>query len=354
MTSRAIRRGLTLTETIVLLALGATAVAVAVPPLTTVGCSSARTVSRNNLAALAASHVAYAGDFAGRQFTMVPDNLGAFGGCQGYLDAGNCLDGASLGITCDGSPFAPPIGCGAKGDCAAAINIVPMQFATDPFGAHRLPNAAGFQPYVGGRFHDPTFYAPDDVSTYDLAAPWFGVDCGYAAPIESAIAYSSYVLSPAAMFDPKVLGRLEGFRDPDTLSYGYRSPGLAVANHPSLKSHMIELNAVELTFAPCNPAASGDGGDCVPYRFNQVWEARPLALMYDGSVRLLTPRAAQFADQRVRRASQGMALTEKGLWVRGTPLGANGVGGAEAADFMVDTNYHWLTSDGILGRDVLE
>jgi hypothetical protein len=43
-----------------------------------------------------------------------------------------------------------------------------------------------------------------------------------------------------------------------------------------------------------------------------------------------------------------------GLWMRSTPYGSYGVGGGGAADPLIFTGYHWLTTGGILGRDILD
>ena len=36
-----------------------------------------------------------------------------------------------------------------------------------------------------------------------------------------------------------------------------------------------------------------------------------------------------------------------------SPFGANGYFGAQSYDFMVNTSYHILTTEGILGRDTI-
>jgi len=75
--------------------------------------------------------------------------------------------------------------------------------------------------------------------------------------------------------------------------------------------------------------------------------------MYDGSVRIASPLGAMNSDSRAQ-ASAPSGFNQKGLWHRGTPFGPNGVFGNLSADFIVDTSYHWLTCDGIEGRDFIE
>lgn len=342
-------RGFTITECCVTAGLLAVAIAVVAPPLSTVGCSSKRVVSRSNLATLAQAHVAYAGDWSGRQFTLVSDDVGAFGGCAGFVAAGNCLPDVLLGQACDGTSVGYPLGCQAGAACQNFPAAVPLAFSgSGDFGAYRLPNAVGFQAYVDGRFYSPTFYAPDDVGVYDQAEPYFDVDCEYAAPPAASPIFASYVRSPASMYSSKVLARQTGYKNPNSLADGYTSPPLGDAAYPELKLQMLEHNTIENTFGPCNPNYPG----CVPFRFNQVYEGRPLGLMYDGSVRIVSPREAMESDLRAK-ATTPAGYVEKGLWLRGTPFGASGIGGLQSADFFVDTSYFYLTGDGILGRDVL-
>jgi hypothetical protein len=43
-----------------------------------------------------------------------------------------------------------------------------------------------------------------------------------------------------------------------------------------------------------------------------------------------------------------------GLWHRGTPWGSNGYLMSTSWDFLAETSFHILTTDGILGRDTLQ
>ncbi|MFO0829960.1 MAG: hypothetical protein U0572_17595 [Phycisphaerales bacterium] len=342
------RRGVTLLEVCIVVALAIILAAISIPALATVGCSSMRTRSRQNLAALARAHTAYAADWTNRQFTMVPDDVGAFGGCGGYISAGNCITGASLGTNCNGLNIEFTVGCAGNANCGNFDYVNPIAFsgANVTFGAYRIPNAAGFQPYVDGRFYSPTFYAPDDAAIIGSVEPYFASRCSYAG-VASAPVWSSYAYSPSAMLGLGVLTRQAGYKNPNTLATGYASPPITAAVYPSLKTQIMEFRAIEGQCAPWDTP-------CDSYQFNQLYEARPLGLMFDGSVRIVSPREAMESDQRVKVTSSSQFLIEKGLWVRNTPLGPNGVGGAQAYDFLVDTSYHFLTGDGIAGRDVVE
>ncbi|MCA9285621.1 MAG: hypothetical protein KDA22_10415, partial [Phycisphaerales bacterium] len=72
-----------------------------------------------------------------------------------------------------------------------------------------------------------------------------------------------------------------------------------------------------------------------------------VTLFFDGHVSAASTADAMDADQRASNDSG------HGLWSRDTPLGANGYYGSIAYDWVVDTSYHVLTIDGILGRDFL-
>lgn len=345
-TSGRCHRGVTILEVLVGAVLLVVIVAVTVPSLATVGCTSFRAQSKANLAALSQAHVAYAADWGQRQYTMTPDNVGAFGGCANYTGAGNCIPDVSYGTDCNGAQVGLPIGCGTTANCTNFETAKPMNFsgANKGFGSYRIPNGAGFQPYVDGRFYSPTFYAPDDEAIIGQVEPFFASPCSYAGNPAAPI-YSSYCNSPAAMWGLGVLKKQTGYKSPDILADGYASPAVTACVYPNLKTRMMELRAVD---SPCFQPA----GECSEYWFHQKYEARSLGLLFDGSVRIISPREAMESDQRVRTTSPIMA--EKGLWVRGTPLGANGVFGADSYDFLVDTHFHFLTGDGIAGRDVIE
>lgn len=343
--ARLARRGATIVEALAGALLAVTLVAVAVPSLATVGCTGFRAQSRANLSALSFAHASYAASWGDRQFTAVPDDVGAFGGCAGYVGQGQCLPDLALGTACDGSPVAVTLGCGASA-CANIDVVKPMAFsgALAGFGAYRIPNAAGFAAYVDGRFYSPTFYAPDDEAIIGDVAPLIASSCDFAGAALPPI-YSSYCNSPAAMWGLGVMTKQSGYKNPDTLAGGYASPAVGQCTYPSLKTRMMEFRAVDVE---CYP----DAGACPTYQFNQMYESRSLGLMFDGSVGIVSPREAMESDLRVKATGQP-GMTEKGLWSRYTPLGSNGVGGSGAYDFLVDTSYHFLTADGIAGRDII-
>ena len=82
--------------------------------------------------------------------------------------------------------------------------------------------------------------------------------------------------------------------------------------------------------------------------FNHGVEASPLALFFDGSVGTINAGVATQQDAAIRRQTKG-----DGLWNRDTPLGNNGYFGKFAADGEVSTSHTILTTEGILGRDLI-
>jgi hypothetical protein len=150
------------------------------------------------------------------------------------------------------------------------------------------------------------------------------------------------------MFDPRVFGFGVGpqFFNPNTSAglqgFGYRSPTVSQCVHPSLKTRIMEMHAIELAPDDCNPSNTQE---CVPYQWNQSYRSRPLTAFFDGSVRITTPREFMFAESRETVVPR--------LWLRGTPYGQFGLGGDQAADFFVKTSAHFLTTFGIAGRDTL-
>jgi hypothetical protein len=326
-----------------------------------------RTVSADNLRAMHAMHACYAADWAGRQFTAVPDDLSIYGnGAQqavfnyqavngqpppGLILGWGCVEGAGV-EGCDEGLWGFWLSWPAN-----ASAVVPLDF-DEGFGSFRVPNAWPLHDYldggdIRGQFFDERYFAPDDAPAYEVASAYFDAPCEYVpSQIAGQIVWSSYAMSPAAMFDPGVLRRPSagGFQDPFSYADGLRSPAVDQAAYPDLKSWMIEHNWLGNPPAPCNPGvgAEGTSGDCVPYQFNHGADATPLTLFYDGSVGPLRTGDVVRQDARLRR--QGGSIDGDGLWSRDTPWGARGYFGHLAADGTL-ASHHILTTDGIRGRD---
>jgi len=148
------------------------------------------------------------------------------------------------------------------------------------------------------------------------------------------------------MWDPKVLGRNQaalnghGFTNPGSLPAGFRSPPVSRCRYPSLKTRMIEHSWLQN--APDSPINPNFTGNTTPWFFNHGYNSAPATLFFDGHVELVGCQRAMQAEQRTGE-----------LWSRNTPFGNAGYYGSVSYDFLVDTSFHILTTDGIEGRDVL-
>lgn len=341
-------RGLTIIETAAAAAAVAVAMTAAVPVFRKVGCSAMRAQSAAQLATLSAAHASYAADFNDRQVTYCPDNLGAFNGSWSQYQAANgCVAPLVFGTTSDGQTYVANPGCPGQSSDTGSAFMVPFNFTTNAVGSFRLMNCRPFNTYVGGRYFDQTFYAPDDPGISRKVQRAINEGRDYEVIARSN---TSYDYSPAAMYDPVVMGAGSSatsplFRNPSSSStaggFGFRSPTNSQCAHPSLKTRMLERNAIDNS-PGANPAYAGGQ---TPYAWNQSIRSRSLALFFDGSVRVFGTSEAMKAEARAGGAK---------LWLRNSPLGASGFGGTQSHDFFVSTSVHWLTAMGVLGRDTLE
>ncbi len=350
------RRGSTFVELLVVCVAVALLLAVSLPVLARVRGDSGVAGSMDNLATLAIAHVLYAGEWGGRQVTWVVDDLAEYGsvdeynqthGCDGPGDAG-CHPGVIAGYGCDGHLYGYHMHPPAHHWAHSPINF---EGAAKYFGNFRFANFRPLHMYVTGRCYDPVFYAPKDSLTLEEAAPAFEEPCEFPQAFNAPI-WTSYALSPAAMFHPGVLraNAEGGWQSPWDFAEGFESPGFFQAKHPALKSHMIEHAWLQNAPPGCNDDFYGFGSvlDCEPYYFNHGIDSAPVTLFYDGSVRLLPNTEVLAADQMILKQTGG----EDGLWHRGTPFGENGYWISEAVDGTA-LSHHILTTGGILGRDTI-
>ena len=367
------RTGFGRIELVICLGIAITGLAMVLPIANTVGCRSARLQSQQNLHLQHMIHELYAADWNQRQFTAVPDDLGVYGGdCAAWEAAnGRTIPGLELGTDCSGervgffdcasAPVRSPIDL----DFIDAPYRLPIKGSYTTAGAYRFPNCAALNQYASGRYHDPIFWAPDDVWNMRYAKPYLDGDCSYDAPPHRPLATSSYIMSPAAMFDPLVMGTDDAdegnyyWNDPNSFADGYRSPSVTACEHPALKTRMIEHHIVETVlpatiwngFSQNLPA--GNRRAPVPCLFNQSLHGRPLALFFDGSVRIHTMQEAMQSDDRVRKTSDSYweGLTTR---VNGQDYFTDRLMGAGFPGSQQDgSNHHVFTRKGIKGRDTL-
>ena len=374
------RRAFTIIELLVVVSIIALLVGILLPAIGKARDQAKQTQSLTNLRQLGTAHASYAAEWNDRQFTLCVDTIASYGNSVpaafgaytaangGYGDPGNWHPGANLGWGYEnGNGLYRLFMYRCDGNMANASLTIPINFngGVGFFGSFRLANVRQFNQYVSGRFYDKVFYAPKDhIVIEDIEGGATGHSCFddpgefcYRPPLAGfgdAPSWTSYVLSPAAMFSPDVMRRQTedgngGWTNPWNLPSGMRSPAMGQALFPSLKTHMLEHHWLQSRRADCNPAFEpGTYGDCEPFYFNHAWESSPMTLFYDGHVESLGVRKTERADGRQRAQSDDTY----GLWSRDTGFGANGYFSNAGYD-DANTSFHILTTDGIRGRDIV-
>ncbi len=341
-------RGFTMMEGAAVVAVAAVAASVAVPLFQRVGCSASRAESAAKLATLSAAHGMYAADWSDRQLTLCPDDLGAYqGDWSMYQASQGCAPSALLGQDARGLEHSLSVACG--GSTGGGEHwLKPFSFKEPSLvGAFRLGNVRALNEYVGGRFLDSAFYAPDDRAITRRA--WRNIDAGVDFD-PATFALTTYTMSPAAMFDPRVFGDGSSLTNPTFTNpngdgapslggEGYRSPSISLCQYPSHKTQLMEMWCMEGAPNITNPNMPGP----TPYLATHTMFGRALASYFDGSVRIITTRETQQAESRSGHK----------LWNRNV-FGFHGYFGAQSYDWMSVCSPHFLTSSGIRGRDVVE
>lgn len=359
MTNRQQTKGFTIAEMLVVILVMALLLTIVVPVLARARNTSGVSVSMNNLSTLGVAHEMYAADWNSRQATVIVDNFSTYGTngtaavTNYYQVTGHAHPGLLLGFCTGEWGYYMPGTPGGSAPAANWVVITPFDFASK-FGYCRIPNSKALHTYVGGRFYDETFYAPNDSAVIAVVDPLFDNACGFLIPSGSggSVYWSSYCTSPAAMFNPAVFRAPSagGWQNPFSLSTGFASPNLTQAMYPALKTHMLEHHWNQNPPPSiCNPAfPDGTYAGCEPYYFNLGLPSAPATLFYDGHVRLLPNTEVISADQQILMQTKGI----DGLWSRDTPLGMNGYFGQNSYDGTI-VSHHILTTNGILGRDTL-
>ncbi|MFN5495410.1 MAG: type II secretion system protein [bacterium] len=355
------RRGFTIVELLVVVSIIALLVALLLPAVARGRDKALITQSVANLKNLATANETYAGDWADRQFTALPDDSGLVAGggtdtqCNNYVAQIACPPQQLLGWDTNGAMWGYFLGGGRctsyPGSCANWGVYLPITFtgASAGLGSFRVPNVKAFAAYVGKRFYDPTFYAPKDVLPISNVQKYFTSAAEFTFD-GAAYEDSSYCWSPAAMYDSAVLARNgstlngQGYTNPANLKAAFRSPPVSRAKYPTLKTRMIEHNWLQNT--PDSPVNPNFAGGTTPWHFNHGYNSAPACLFFDGHIELVGCQRSMQADQRV-------APSNGSVWSQNTPFGNQGYFGGQSYDFLVDTSFHILTTDGIGGRDVL-
>ena len=361
------RTGFTIVELLVVVAIISLLIGILLPAIGKARDGAYITQSLGNLRNLAAANAHYGADYADRQFSLSPDDLGLFqGNCAQYM-AITCPAQPILGWDSTGGLWGywingPVQPCTTfPGGCNNFGAVFPMNFTGGGFfGTWQMCNLKAFNPYVNARWYDKVFFAPKD--RWSLSRAESGLNNSgeftYLANVPGNVVFSTYRFSPAAMWAPDVLssnitqGNNAG-RPQNCGPGAWRTPAVGQAKFPDLKTRMVEHYWLQ----------NRDGGEYnpgiqpqTPWFFNHGYNSAPCTLFFDGHVAVAGVADAQESDGRVRTqnsqgGASGLHPQALGLWHRGTPMGANGFYNQLGYDMIVDCSYHILTVDGILGRD---
>ena len=357
-------RGFTLIELLVVVSIIALLIGILLPAIGKAREQAKLTQSQANLRNLAAAHGVYGSEWNDRQLTFINDNMSqygttiqtAFGNWIAKFDPQGMHEYPPpmlLGWDTNGGLWGYWMSHSGNWYLAVPMNFDGPSWAVG-FGSFRMANCRQFNQYISGRYYDPVFYAPKDKAAITCIEACLDDPSEFCQEGGTTNTYwTSYCLSPAAMFAPDVMAAPDpdnpdgGWKDPWSMPGGLRCPSFSQIRYSDLKTHMVEHHWLQNNKMECNPAFAGGMYDgCEPFYFNHGWESNPMALFYDGHIQGLGVREAMQADKAMQ------AQTDWGLWSRDTPLGDDGYFIDLGYDFA-ETSFHILTTDGCLGRDKL-
>ena len=370
------RSGFTIIELLVVVSIIALLIGILLPALGRARDSALQSTSLSNLRQISIGLVSYAGDWADRQPTMIPDDFcQATGGnsvrrCEDYITNFHCLPQPILGWANNGGYrelwgyFITHNGrCSSVGGCHNIDAALPYE-AEDKAGFWRMMNLKLFSQYMNDRFYDEVFYAPKDRRKREKIEEFFDLPDEFNSDVtaqnEQIIEWPSYCMAASAMLSPDVTsGRrcnpqdptlppecADQMCDPCDFPGGYRSPSVGSATYPDLKMRCWEHEWLQNNPAELNPAFNTE----TPYFFNHSPQSAPATLMFDGSVRIFSANEAIQSNQRV--VNQGGCELWINDWSSVGPDG-NYFEGASHGFVEERTSFGVLTRDGIKGRDTI-
>jgi len=339
-------RAFTIIEVLVVVSIISLLIGILLPALGKAREQARLTQSVANLSEIGNAHAIYGAEWNDRQVTWINDNISLYGSSASA--AFNNFPGVhppmEVGLDQNGNFWQLSLD-----RVASPINFTPP---AEGWGAHRRTNIKAFNNYLSGRFYDPVFWAPKDVMAISAIGECWNHHADVCTQIGTFVGYpTSYSYSPAAMFNPAVMGYGNdgAFQDPWDLPAGHRSPSSSACTFPTLKTRVLEHHWLNGNPPhPCNGVYAGFGpfDGCQPYFFNQGWNSSPITLFFDGHVEPLGVREAIEADERA------MNQTGVGTWSRDTPLGDYYHETAyEQFSVTTQSSFHILTTYGIKGKD---
>jgi len=357
------RKGFTIVELLVVVSIIALLVGILLPAIGKAQDQAKQSRSQANLKQIGTAIASYAAEFQDRQPTYTVDNIASYAPgtnmqqCQiAYFNA-NGADGMAsehpwlyLGANqgaIHGFPPAP--NAGASPFSIATFNPITFEGENVGWGTFRVLNTQPLSGQLNGRFYDPIWYAPKDTVVMSAVEQFLDYPGEYTgSSVTGGIKYSSYCLSPAAMYNPAVFSKAGSgfFTDPFDLKSGFKSPAMSQAQFSNLKTHVLEHHWLQRRKKECSPYLTSTTYPCEPYYFNQAFISSPVTLFFDGHVDQIGQEEAMRDDAKIMEQMQ----TTSGLWSRQTPMGT--YFSQNAFDWS-QTSYHIFTVDGIKGRDIL-
>jgi prepilin-type N-terminal cleavage/methylation domain-containing protein len=403
------RKGFTIIELLVVVAVIGLLVAILLPAIGRARESAQSTQSQSNLRNIGSAAAVYSVDFQDLQWSPLPEDFGkvnpindpgqwnrwASSRCTGQLRLGKTATGdQGFFVPLAAPPLCPPAQAGADINNLKAYFPCSFSNANGNFGSFRLLNASSFSKYVGGRFYDDIFYAPKDLLVLDQIAALkaqYPNDGDFFGTAKSVI-LSSYCWSPAAMWSPDVLSSKVGFQSPlvaprnGSVAGLWRTPTANQARFSDLKTRVIEHSwlqnkpsaMIEMTSGKWNLRGvvnpdqlfkfNGreqfqitNGGDSTngmkqPWWFNEASMSLPNSLFFDGHVGPIGVLEAVEANKRIKARNTTAVKNFQGIFAEA------GVGDLGASPYQygcydnqaaAGCSMHILTVDGITGRDML-
>ena len=335
--------------------------------------------SAANLFIMSQAHDAYAMDWMGRQWTIVPDDFDEYDGSAVlYNQYVRCLDSILIGEDANGWLWGYWVGGGMCDSSIPGNHLSWDNIGNELFppyslngnvgtngGSRLYYNTRGFRDYVSGNTYDPTFFQPGTIDAR-LANAVFDEDLEWPGPYNPRLNGNpgpvtlfrpGYEISASAMWGVDVhrAASAGGWQDPRDITGGYASPSVDQCLHPDLKTRMVErwwIDGAPSRFNPFFDTGADDGQVNRGFKpgehwfFNHGHDARSQTLFFDGSIATVRTGDAYEDDLQYQKISGG-----DGLWSRDTPMGADGLYGSQGVDDF--TSFHVLTTDGIRGRDFL-
>jgi len=378
------RKGFTIIELLVVVAIIGLLVAILLPAIGKAREAAQGTQSMSNLRAIGQACGIYASEFQDRQWTACKDDIGQYGGdCTNYASK-SCPSQLTLGFDSTGNSigfFIPQAAlCGGKangGDCKYGQAYWACDFSTTTgnFGSWRLPNAKSFNKYVGGRFYDPIFYAPKDRITLEAARPFLESGNDFEGTLPQTV-LSSYCWSAAAMWAPDVLSAKDGFQNPKGLPSAFKSPSVSQSRFSDLKTRCMEhqwlqnkpatdtMDGAKWGSGTANPSSFSPAirvSQGMPWYFNEGYQSSPNTLFFDSHVAQISVQESTDANARIAKQNKDSGSKDKILGTffpngkistmsNSYQFGAYDNGAYNGGQ---GCSFHVFTTDGALGRDTI-